>query len=172
MLGCDGDDRSARVVRIEDVDPKGAVGVADQPTSIYLGPLYAHADDADFPPTLAHILLGPSCTETKPFVVDGELGASDFRDRFQFRVKETEPPGLPYKGLLLDIGLDRSTEGVNPQRGFSDFDRFRVEIGCVRAKLPTRSFHANRVTFLANGPFCGKNGLPCHDPKTGDPIRG
>ena len=83
-----------------------------------------------------------------------------------------EPAGLPYTGLLLDIRLDSSTEGVNPQREFSDSDQFRVEVGCVRAKLPTLSFHANRVIFLANGRYCGKNGLPCHDPKTGEPIRG
>jgi hypothetical protein len=172
MLGCEGDDLSAPVVRIEGVDPKGAVGVADQPKSIYLGPVYAHANDADLPPTVAHILLGPSCTETAPFVVEGELSTSDLRDRFQFQVTKTDPPGLRYTGLLLDIRLDSSTEGVNLQRGFSDLDQFRVEIGCVRAKLPTLSFRANRVTFLANGPYCGKNGLPCHDPETGEPIRG
>jgi hypothetical protein len=172
MLGCDGDDRPAQVVRVEGVDPKGAVGVADDPSAIYLGPVYAHADDADFPPPLARILLGPFCTEAAPFVAEGELSTSDLPDGFQFWVRRTEPGGLAYTGLLLDIRLDSSTEGVNPQRGFSDSDQFRVEIRCVQAELPTLSFHADRVRFLANGSYCGKNGLPCHDPETGEPIRG
>jgi Family of unknown function (DUF6281) len=151
--GCGGENSAARVVRVEGVDPKAAVAVPDDPTSVYIGPRYARASDADFPPPLARILLGPFCSEQRPFAVEGELSSSGLRERFQLRVEWTEPAGLAYSGLLVDIRLDGSTEGVNPQNEFSDSDRFRVRIHCVPAKLPTPSFLAERVTFLANGPL-------------------
>lgn len=167
--GCESDDRSTPIARVAGVDPEAAVAVPEEPTTIYLGPRYAHAADADFPPPLAHVLLGPFCSESESFIVEGELSSSDLVGGFQFHVANTKPAELPYSGLLLDIRFDSTTEGVNPQRGFSDSDRFRALIRCVRAKLPTHSFHAERVTFLSNGPYCGKNGLPCHDPETGRP---
>jgi hypothetical protein len=171
MPGCDADDQTTAIARVAGVDSEAAVAVPEDLTIIYIGPRYANADDTDFPPPLAHLILGPFCSEPAPFGIEGELSASDLVDGFQFQVAKTEPPGLPYSGLLLDIRLDGATEGVNPQRGFSDFDRFRARVRCVRAKLPTHSFLAERVTFLANGPYCGKNGLPCHNPETGKPRR-
>jgi hypothetical protein len=170
--GCGSDDdvRTA-IVHVKGVNPEAAVAVPEDPTMIYLGPRYADAADSDFPPPLARVILGPFCSESTPFLVEGELSSSGLVNAFQFHVAKTEPPTLPYSGLLLDIRRDAATEGVNPQEEFSDSDRFRARVRCVPAKLPTRSFLAERVTFLANGPFCGKNGWPCHDPETGEPVR-
>jgi hypothetical protein len=173
MPGCgSGDDITTAIAHVEGVNPEAALAVPEDPTTIYLGPRYAHASDTEFPPPLARIILGPFCSESGPFVVEGELSSSDLVDAFQFHVEKTEPSELPYTGLLLDIRRNDATEGINPQDEFSDFDRFRVEVRCVHAKLPTRSYLAERVTFLANGPYCGKNGLPCHDPETGEPRPG
>lgn len=160
--------------RLRGVEPEIALVVADDPSSVYLSPRYAGATGQDLPRPLAHVLLGPKCGSSSPFRIEGELIKTDDPALIQLEVTSTDDAGGPYDDLILDVLVSAETSDFDRYgalREFSDGDVFGIDVECVPAPQPNRTFRAQRLTFLANGRYCGRNGLPCHDPQTGEPIR-
>ena len=169
--GCDDgggpvSEENVQVFAVEGVDTAVAVATGDG-AGVWLAPAYSRPG-ASYPPALERVLLGPPCEASAPFVVEGLMEGGTNR-LFALEVDRTDRAGRPYRGLLLELVVDRGAILPSVQLGrLSYLDRLRVRIGCHEADLPSRTFVAEEVSLVANGNACGRFGEPCH-PSEGAP---
>ena len=161
------------VSRIEDVLPEVAISAPRDRSVIYV----AQGAREPFPPALERALFGPACELPGRFAITGELvGESNLNEPFtiQLDVSRGERGGQRFRGQTIRLRPTSQTSGLATRAAFREFtfyDQFRAEVRCIEADRPDQTFIANEIRFVANGPYCGKTGNPCHDPASGKPRR-
>ena len=147
---------SVQVYAVAGVDASVAVALAES-DAVYLAPAYS-GPGAEFPDALQSIILGPTCSEPEPFVLEGELLGAEDTD-FALEVDGSGP----YAGLELSFLVPPEAVVPSVPLGrLAAFDRLRVRTRCLEADLPHRTFAAEEVSFVANGNMCGRYSEPCH----------
>lgn len=149
---------SVEIARIEGVDPADAVAERDEPMHVYLASRLVR-ERPELSPALAQIVLGPSCTAAAPFAVAGQLVGESNLDEphyVQIQVDEVGALGRGYLGLLLDLQVRPSTQGLNERPEFREFARIdaptrrlRAIVRCVEAERPNETFLAEAVEAAA-----------------------
>jgi hypothetical protein len=153
----DSAERTVDVFSIVDVDPGLAV-LTDEPGTVYVAPGVIERG-TDLPAPLVGAFYGAPCSASEPYVVEGALvGAGD-------EGGEPLAIGIETKEGYLNALVDEETLGPNTYEALAEFsgsDRFRLSVSCIAGDRPDLTYHADEIAFLANGPYCGKNGNPCH----------
>jgi hypothetical protein len=140
------DEREVQVARIPGVDPSVALANPADSFTVWVA---ESARAQEYPEALERILFGLSCDETAPFTLAGRLvGVSD-RDEplyVQVDVERTDAPGEAYRGVVIDLAIRDSTDGVSGRDEFSPRNlRLRARVRCVDADRPDRTFLAERI---------------------------
>jgi hypothetical protein len=140
------EEREVRVSRIPGVDPSLALGNLEDVFTIWVAET---AQGQDLPEALERILNGLSCDETGRFTLAGRwVGVIHEPFLVQIDVDQTDATGRPYQGVVIDLAVRDSTQGLN-REAFSQTGlgraRLRARVRCVEADKPNHTFLAESI---------------------------